>query len=252
MSAFNKRSQAPDRKRTIDGFVPCTLLDISDFYAVGRVPPSWVSDQAIALYTNPQEITRSLTAQYGAQNGLLTTAGIVQYGFSERSPIKLSGLLIDTQCKDYDATPYLDQLEKMTVPSLNTYPPVLAIVWGERVIQPVVLTSLQITETAWSAGLVSQAKTELEFRYLPPISYRSNNEQSRLDQLTDREVEKAKKLAAEKIDKEKKESAKPGDKPAKKTDPKTLSVDKKTGKVTVPDKGKPVTVAVFGRGDLNA
>jgi hypothetical protein len=140
----------------------------------------------------------------------------------------------------------------MTVPSLNTYPPVLAIVWGERVIQPVVLTNLQITETAWSAGLVSQAKTELEFRYLPPISYRSNNDQSRLDQLTDREVEKAKKLAAEKIDKEQKEAAKPGDKPTKKTDPKTLSVDKKTGKVTVPEKGKLVTVAVFGRGDLNA
>jgi hypothetical protein len=120
------------------------------------------------------------------------------------------------------------------------------------VIQPVVLTSLQITETAWSAGLVSQAKTELEFRYLPPISYRSNNDQSRLDQLTDREVEKAKKLAAEKIDKEKKEAKKPGDKPDKKTDPKTLQVDKKTGKVTVPEKGKPVTVATFSRGDLNA
>lgn len=252
MGVFNKRKQAPDRKRAIDGFVPCTILDISDFYSVGRVPPSWVSDQAIVLYTNPQEITRSLTAQYGTQNGLLSTAGVVQYGFSERSSIKLSGLLIDTQDKSYDATPYLDQLEKMTVPGQNTYPPVLAIVWGERVIQPVVLINLQIVETAWSSGLVSQARTELEFKYLPPISYRSNNNQSRLDQLTEREMEKAKKLAAKEIDKEKMAVKNPGDKPVKKTDPKTLKVDPKTGKVTVPVKGEPKMVAIFTRGDLNA
>jgi hypothetical protein len=254
MSAFNKRLQAPDRKQSVTGFVPCTILDISDFYSVGRVPPSWVSDQAITLYTNPQEITRSLKATYGTQNGLLTTAGIVQYGHSDRSPIKLSGLLIDTQCKDYDATPYLDQLEGMTKPGLNTYPPVLAIVWGGRVIQPVVLTNLQITETAWANGLVSQASTEMEFQYLPPISYRSNNDEKRLDQLTEREVEKAKKLAAEKIDKEAKDAKKPGEKMAPPTDPKTLKVDPKTGTVAKPDpkKGTDVKVAVFTRGDLNA
>lgn len=252
MGAFNKRTQAPDRRQSVAGRVPCTILDISDFYSVGRVPPNWVSDSAITLYTNPQEITRSLTANYGVQNGLLTSAGIVQYGYSERSPIKLSGLLIDTQCKDYDATPYLDQLEVMTKATLNSYPPVLAIVWGGRVIQPVVLTNLQITETAWANGLVSQATTEMEFRYLPPISYRSNNTQSRLDQLTEREVEKAKKMAAKKIDDEAKKAKKPGTVETK-TDPKSLTVDKKTGAVTKLGTDKtPVTVATFSRGDLNA
>lgn len=257
MGVFNKRTQAPDRKQAL-GFVPCTLLDISDFYSVGRVPPSWVSDQAVMLYTNPQEIQRSLKANYGVQNGLLTTAGVVQYGHSDRSPLKLSGLLIDTQCKDYDATPYLDQLEKMTQPGTNTYPPVLAIVWGGRVIQPVVLTNLTITETAWANGLVSRASTELEFQYLPPISYRSNNDQSSLDQLTDREVEKAKKKAAEKMDKDAKDAKKPGEKTPDTVDPKTLVVDKKTGKVTKPvppksdPKSIPVVVATFTRGDLNA
>jgi hypothetical protein len=105
MGVFNKRSQAPDRKQSVTGFVPCTLLDISDFYSVGKVPPSWVSDTAVTLYTNPQEISRSLKATYGTQNGILTTSGVVQFGHSERTPIKLSGLLIDTQCRDYDATP---------------------------------------------------------------------------------------------------------------------------------------------------
>lgn len=262
MGVFNKRSQAPDRKQSVTGFVPCTLLDISDFYSVGRVPPSWVSDSAVTLYTNPQEITRSLKSVYGTQSGILTTAGVVQYGHSERSPIKLSGLLIDTQDKNYDATPYLDQLEAMTKPNLNTYPPVLAIVWGGRVIQPVVLVNLQITETAWANGLVSQASTELEFQYLPPISYRSNNDQKRLDQLTDREVESAKKKAAEKIDKEKSEVKKPGTKPDTKTLPQNMVVDKKTGEVRERKKpGKkprekavvdPKVVAQFTRGDLNA
>jgi hypothetical protein len=264
MSFTNKRAKAKDRKRANPGFVSCSLLDISDYYSVGRVPPNWVSDKAITLYTNPQEITRSLTANYGVQNGLLTTSGITQYGFSERSPIKLTGLLIDTLDPDYDATPYLDQLEALTKPSLNTYPPVLAIVWGERVIQPVVLTNLEIVETAWSGGLVSKATTDLEFRYLPPISYRSANNESRLNQLTEREVDKAKKKAAEKIDKEAKDAAKPGDKPKKPTDPKTLKVDPKTGKVTQPEtpkkpdpkkpatQDKPKLIATFTRQDLNA
>jgi hypothetical protein len=143
-------------------------------------------------------------------------------------------------------------------PGLNSYPPVLAIVWGGRVIQPVVLINLNITETSWANGLVSQASTDMEFQYLPPISYRSNNNQSRLDQLTDREVDKAKKLAAEKMDKEAKEGKKPGDKTAEKTDPKTLKVDPKTGKVTKPvptqsaTKSVPSVVATFTRGDLNA
>lgn len=253
MGIFNKRSKAPDRKQSVSGAIPCTLLDISDFYSVGRVPPTWVSDSAITLYTNPQSIDRAMVANYGVQNGLLTTAGIVQYGFSDRSPVKLTGVIIDTQCKNFDATPYLDQLEKLTQPGPNSYPPVLAIVWGGRVIQPVVLTNLTITETGWSNGLVSQATTELEFRYLPPVSYRSGNDSKRLDQLTEREVEKAKKKAAEKVDKEAMDAKKPGEKPPEKTDPKSLKVDKKTGAVTQPKPGKPpVKVAQFSRGDLNA
>jgi hypothetical protein len=260
MGVFNKRAQAPDRKQSVTGFVPCTILDISEFYSVGRVPPSWNSDGAVTLYTNPQEISRSLKAVYGTQNGLLTSTGIVQYGHSDRSPVKLSGLLIDTQCKTYDATPYLDQLEKLTQTGTNSYPPVLAIVWGGRVMQPVVLTSLTVTETAWVNGLVAQASTELEFQYLPPISYRSNNTKDRLDQLTEREMAKAKKLAAEKLDKEAKEGKKPAEKPASKTNPKTLTVDPKTGQVKQkPSKQSkksemtaPTIVATFTRGDLNA
>ena len=217
--SYRNQSTTPDRKQPTNK-VSCTLLDISEFYALGRVPPSWVSDQAITLYTNPQAIQRALTANYGKVNGLLTTLPNISYGNSDREPIKISGSLIDTGCIGYDATPYLDKLEKLTLPSINSSPPVLAIVWGARVIQPVVITNLSINETAWSNGLVSRAELDLTFQYLPGISYRASNDENRVKALTEREQKKAKELGAKKLDVENKGSKKP----IKPTDPKSLKV----------------------------
>jgi hypothetical protein len=218
IGAIEDRSQPTER-------VACRLLDISEFYNIGRTPPSW-DGEAIVLYSNPQEISRSLIASYGASSGLLSTNANLTYGHSNREPIKLNGSLVDTQCKNKDATKYLDQLENLTKPSINSSPSVLAIVWGARVIQPVVLTELTITEIAWANGLVSKADLGLTFQYLPPINYRASNDENRVKKLTEREIEKAKKLAAEEIDKSKKS----GDK-SKKTDPKKLNVNSSNGVV---------------------
>jgi len=215
-------------------------MDISEFYYLGRLPPSWDGEDDVTLYSNPQSIERALSAIYGSTNGLLSTAANVTYGHSQRGPVKLSGSLIDTQSNEYDATQYLDKLEGLSRPSINSSPSVLAIVWGARVIQPVVLTELTINEIAWANGLVSKAEIGLSFVYLPPISYRSSNDEDRITALTDREKDKAKKLAAEQENKDK-------DKKHPKVDPKSLKV---TDKGEVKDaKGK--TILKTNREQLN-
>lgn len=198
---FNAPARTTDRKQP-GGLVQCTLLDISDYFAVGSVPPSWSSDKALTLYTNPQQLQRSLTAAYGSVNGLLTSLASRTYSHSDRSPIKLSGILVDTQDKKQDANPYMDRLEGLTKASTNSYPPVLAMVWGARVIQPVVITELSISETAWSNGLLSQASVELTLEYVKSPSYRTSADQERVKNLTERERAKIKTKVEDDLKKE--------------------------------------------------
>ena len=206
MKPFSPSAQSTDRKQPAGQYVECKLLDISDYFAVGSNPPSWESDKSVSLYTNPQQLQRSMTAIYGAASGLLSSRSMKQYSHSDRSPIKLSGVLVDTGSSKYDATPHLDKLEAMTVASINSYPAVLALVWGARVIQPVVITDLQITETSWANGLVSQASLDITLEYCPSPSYKSNADQRRVEALTEREQKRVKELA------EKELKEKPGNK----------------------------------------
>lgn len=201
MGTFNKSARGLDRKQTGD-LAECKLLDISDFFAVGSVPPSWESEKSVTLYTNPQQIQRSLTATYGSVNGLLTSQSSRTYGHSDRTPVKLSGILVDTQDKKMDATPFMDLLEGMTRASLNSYPPVMALVWGLRVIQPVVITDLSIVETAWVNGLLSQASVELTLEYVKSPSYQSSADERRVKNLTDRERARVKAQAEKELKEE--------------------------------------------------
>lgn len=241
MKPFAPSAQKTDRKQPTGQYVECKLLDISDYFAVGSVPPSWESEKAISLYTNPQQLQRSLTAIYGASSGLLSSRSIKQYSHSDRSPIKLSGVLIDTGSPKYDATPFLDKLEAMTVASVNSYPAVLALVWGARVIQPVVMTDLQITETSWSNGLVSQASLDITLEYCPSPSYKPSSDQRRVEALTEREQKRVKELAEKEL-KEKPENKRT-------SEMKPLPVNSQSNTTNIPNKSgnrQPLKVSQSG------
>lgn len=155
------------------------LVDISDWFAIGSVPPRYTDLPTVGLYSNPQGIDRGLIANYGSQSGLLSSLSNKTYLHSDRTSLKLTGILIDTECRDYDATPHLDQLERLVSVGQNSYPPVLALVWASRIIQPVVLTEISIQETGWANGLVSQAMVELSFEYVRQPTYSSDAEKKR-------------------------------------------------------------------------
>jgi hypothetical protein len=195
---FNKKATVKDRKQTVTGLVECRLIDISAYFSAGTIPPNWDAE-GVTLYTNPQQIDRGLEAIWNGNRTLLSSAQNYQYLGSDRTDVNLTGILIDTQCLDYDATPWLDTLERLTLPGTQSHPPVLAIVWGSRVIQPVVLTKVNIRETAWANGLVSQATVDLSFRYQAGSKYSSNADEARIKSLTEREKAKVKRLAEQQL-----------------------------------------------------
>jgi hypothetical protein len=237
MSVFNSQARVSDRKQSVAGMVVCQLVDISSYYASGTVPPDW-NQPGITLYTNPQEINRGLEATWSGARGLLSTSTPYQYMGSDRSDVQLTGVLVDTQCADYDATPWLDSLERMTLPGVNSHPPILAIVWGARVIQPVVLSQVNIRETAWANGLVSQATLELTFKYQGRSGYKSNADERRVASLTEREKAKVKQAAEA--------SLKKGKGGNKRQLPGSSKVTNKVINKVSPQQRKPITVSDAG------
>ena len=141
------------------------LVDITDQYRAGSVPKDFTNKLEFAI--SPSEINRGLRASWGASTPLLSTNSYRQYSHSDREQFSLNGLILDTRCNKEDAMKYLDELEKYTRPtSTNFMPPILAFVWGERITQPIVLTSLSIKETAWVNGFVSRATYDMTFEYI--------------------------------------------------------------------------------------
>lgn len=175
------------------------LVDISDYYAAGTVPPSWDTGSSVPLWINPQTIQWAIESTYSTQSGHLSTNQNLQWGYSARQPIEIPDIIIWTDDPNSDVTGYLDTLESLTRPSINSYPPVLALVWGARVLQPIVLSNLSVTERSWANGLVSSASVNLTFLYTKAPKYRSNADERRLDELSKREQAKVKKDAENKL-----------------------------------------------------
>jgi hypothetical protein len=205
------------------------LRDISDWYAAGTVPPSWDAEDALPLWINPQRIDWGVSAVWGSQSGHLSTNENLQYGFSKRESIEIPDILVWTDDRNRDVTPYLDRLESLTKPGTNSYPPILALIWGNRVLQPIVLTQVSIIEDSWANGLCSSATVNLSFLYTKAPKYRLNADQRRLDALSEREQAKVQKDAQEKLGLVKDAQGK-------------LKITNSTSNVPNPDQGKPITV----------
>lgn len=229
------RTQQADR-------VFASLRDISDFYAAGSVPPSWESDQSIPLWLNPQSIDYGFTSAWGKTNPHLSTDAIFQWGYRQRDPIVIKDIEVWSEDPKQDIHKYLDKLESLSKPSgESSYPPIIAMVWGARVLQPIILTSMQVRERSWATGLASRATVDLTFEYAKSPKYRSLADQARVKALTDREVARVTADAKERVeltkDAEERNKQKP-DKPdgkAKPTQPTVTSTPN-------PDQGKPITV----------
>jgi hypothetical protein len=205
------------------------LRDISDWFSAGTVPPSWDAEDAVPLWINPQVINWAVESVWGATSGHLSTEENLQWGYRRRQPIEIPDILIWTDDRNSDVTKYLDTLEKFTKPGDTSYPPILAFVWGARVIQPIVLTSLSISETSWANGLVSAATVSMSFQFSKAPKYRSNADARRLESLSAREQVKIQKDAEDKLGLVKDAQGK-------------LKVGLPTSKVPNLDQNQPITV----------
>lgn len=207
-----------------------SLLDISDFYAVGKVPPTWSTDQNVQFIVNPSEISWGVLAQYGSAQGHLTTNEQLQYGSSKRDRIRLPGLILDSSCGHGHVVKWLDKLEGMARPGTNTFPPVLAFVWGDRVLQPIVLVGMSVRETGWVNGLVSRATVDLEFQFHKASVYQSSADQRRVESLTEREQKRIKTATEANLELDKDAAGR------------VKSAGNKITNVPNADQGKPITV----------
>ena len=229
------RTQQTDR-------VFASLRDISDYYAAGSVPPSWESDQAIPLWLNPQSIDYGFSSVWGKTNPHLSTDAIYQWGYRQREPILIKDIEVWSEDPSQDIHKYLDKIEAMTKPGGDSsYPPIIAMVWGARVIQPIILTGVQIRERSWASGLASRATIDLTFEFAKSPVYRSLADQARVEALTDREVARVIEDAKERVELTKDAQARQGpvgkpDGKAKPTNPPAVT------NVPNPDQGAPITV----------
>lgn len=149
--------------------VTCSLVDISTFYTESKLPPDFTKMVGVEFEINPVSLDRSLGANYSDLGGIGTQQNIRQYGSSSRGDIELKGCLVHSKCKTQDKTAYLDKFEALVFKkSPNTHPSILALVFGARVIQPIILTNLTISETSWSNGLISSGTFDLTLSYIHP------------------------------------------------------------------------------------
>ena len=147
--------------------VSCQLIDISDMYRVGQVPADFTKLKGVEFEINPVSISRALSANYSDLSGIGTRQNTRQYFSSTRKPVVLAGCVFHSSCKNSDKQKYLDQFESLLFAKVpNTHPPILALVFGKRVIQPVILTDLTISETSWSNGYVSSGTFDLTLEYV--------------------------------------------------------------------------------------
>ncbi len=147
--------------------VACSLVDISTYYTVSQIPPDFTKLKGVEFEISPVQLDRGISATYSDLVGLGTRQNFRQYGSTTRNSIRLSGCIVHSKCKGQDKQKYLDQFEQLLFPKTpNTHPSILALVWGQRVIQPIVLTELSISETSWSNGYISSGTFDLTFEYI--------------------------------------------------------------------------------------
>lgn len=158
------------RKQTDQGNQVCKLVDISSFYTASKLPPDITKADGLEFAVNPIDISRNLSATWADQGGLGTSQNYRQYIRSNRDPIQITGNIIESGSKKYDMQPYLDQFEALIFKGNQSAPKILAIIFSQRIIQPVILTSLAIKETAWTNGFISSGTFDLTFEYIQPFS----------------------------------------------------------------------------------
>ena len=229
------RTQQTDR-------VFASLRDISDYYAAGSVPPSWESDQAIPLWLNPQAIDYGFTSVWGKTNPHLSTDAIFQWGYRQRDPITIKDIEVWSEDPSQDIHKYLDRIESLSKPGgESSYPPIIAMVWGARVLQPVILTGIQIRERSWASGLASRASIDLTFEFAKSPVYRSLADQARVKALTDREVARVTEDAKERVELTKDAEERNRQTPTK-PDGKAKPTQPVITNIANPDQGHPIKV----------
>ncbi len=154
------------RKQTISGDQKCLLVDITSYYQSSKLPPDFTKEKGVEFLISPVELQRSLSAIYPASNGIGSQNSYLQYMGSKRNSVSLAGCIIDSRCSDIDLQQYMDQFEQL----IFSPPKILALCFSQRIIQPIVLTELSITETAWANGYLSRGTFDLTFEYIQPTN----------------------------------------------------------------------------------
>lgn len=146
----------------------CRLIDVSEYYLMGKNPPNFLEMTGVEFLLAPSVLNQSVSANWSELVGIGSQQPHRQYISSKRGDISLPGCVIDTRSDRHDLQQYLEQFEALLFRQKDTTPPILALLFGSRVIQPLILTSLTVSETQWANGYVSKATFDLTFSRIQP------------------------------------------------------------------------------------